>query len=114
MQYNGLPPFKFGTELQSGNGSTYYGAFSPPGSQEEAEQDEEEYLEACPGSFEEPKVGKPGILCIYLGPRVGAFNPPSSILNQAWVEEAHEFGITIPFEITSKEAALWGTWAVGG
>jgi hypothetical protein len=70
------------------------------------------YLQACPGTAAEPKATA-GVLCIYVKDKQGTFSPPFTI-TEAILESAHEFGVTLPFEIEADKSYTRGSWAVAG
>lgn len=113
-------PFKPGgftvaNKLEDGGSSQY--EWTEVG---DAEGGEEAYKEACPGSFETPEA-EPGFLCIYpnvnLSGDEGFLNIPAGM--GSLVEDANEFGITMPFHYSgsgtgevAESAILRGSWAV--
>jgi len=96
-----------------------YGTNGVPATQQEFEDAEEAFLEACPGSFDEPEADS-GVLCIYPGGEAGSVEQIGS--ESTDTETAHEFGITIPFAFSQPAgggrgesvAILRGSWAVTG
>lgn len=101
-----IPGFTLGQELKNGN-SGPYGPAQELNTQEEVEEDEAAFLAACPGNVAEPKAA-PGFLCIYEGAKNGT---GTTQLAPATAEEAHEFGIVVPWQI-GAESGIRGTWAV--
>jgi hypothetical protein len=105
-----VDPLTFGFQLEDGSASI----FGPhPGGGDtlaEAEENEDAYLEACPGSFDQPEAA-PGFLCIYEGTREGTIsNVPANLGPKD--EAANEFGIVIPFQMGADNSAVRGSWAV--
>jgi Collagen triple helix repeat (20 copies) len=71
------------------------------------------YLEACPGTAAEPEATA-GVLCIYVKDRQGVLADPVSTFTGSLSESAHEFGVTLAFEINAPDTYTRGSWAVAG
>jgi hypothetical protein len=97
--------FHFGLELDDGGIHTF-GPHPEPQTLPEAEEDEQAYLAACPGSESEP-LAAPGYLCIYPGAQEGA----SINLRGTLTEVAGESGVVLSFQ-ASTQTWLKGSWAV--
>lgn len=79
-----------------------------------AEEAEDAYREVCPGDANNPKA-KSGFLCIYrLSSNGNWSSADSSSAAAAKSEVAHEFGVTVPFQFSSADAFVRGSWAVTG
>jgi Collagen triple helix repeat (20 copies) len=96
-----------GVQLNDG-GTTFYGPHTEPENAEEVEEDAAAYSVACPGDVAAPQAAA-GFLCIYEGAIEGTVHPP--LFQAEHVEAAHEFGLVVPFEVTS-ESSERGSWAV--
>jgi hypothetical protein len=76
--------------------------------------EEEEFEEVCPGSAASPAAAS-GFLCMYISAVKGAGSGP--ILSSTEFEEAHEFGVSEPFNLSDPSPEglyVKGSWAVTG
>jgi hypothetical protein len=77
------------------------------------EEAQSAYLQACPGTAAEPEATA-GVLCIYVKDKQGGPADPVSTLTEPLSESAHEFGVTLAFELGSEDSYARGSWAVVG
>ena len=122
--------FTYGVELRNpGEGTggfptssvAIYGLPGPITSFEAAEEAEEAWEDACPGSAETPEATS-GVLCIYVKSTEGEIRQPGS--DSEDTETANESGITVPFYFVGAKglnsgegdnvAIQYGSWAVIG
>jgi len=106
-----LAPYSFaglemGAELEDG-GYTIYGPHPSPGSLPEAEEDQDAYKAACPGSAAVPKAAG-GFLCIYTKEEYEIYSFAESAPKS---EAPNEFGIVAALELEPGAYAR-GSWAV--
>jgi len=87
------------------------GAVEQPDPITALQEAEDAYLEACPGSAEEPTATS-GLLCIYVRDNEGTIQSPFGIAEHS--EEANEFGVTVPFQFNADNTYIRGSWAVAG
>ena len=100
-------PFTFGLELSDGS-VKIFGPNPNPATLPQAEEDQEAWEEACPGTADNPEAAA-GFLCIYNTEIEGATGP--SFSTQGLAEAANEYGITVPWKVGDEEYAR-GSWAV--
>ncbi|HET7054393.1 MAG TPA: hypothetical protein VFI09_10815 [Solirubrobacterales bacterium] len=99
-------------KIEDGEASLYPNP--EPLTAEEEQEDLEAWESFCPGNVGEPKAvanGAESILCIYEA-RTGSVNGPASFTMVSKDEAANEFGLVLPYGLTTDTSSVRGSWAV--